>query len=176
MKYKILFPFALLLGLAFSTFAQTEAEMQMDAFETLVGGKWKAEGKWLNGNPFKQEVQFFWELDHNIIKVETKGFLDDNGEEFGLRSEGIRAWDSKDNSAKFWEFDIFGEITSGSCIIEENGNIHYQYEFNLDGSEAIFRDSWTKLNEDTFRYKVGIYENGKWKSVYLDTTFRREEN
>jgi hypothetical protein len=175
MTKNILLSLAFTIGIISSSFSQSDAEMQMDAFETLVGGTWKAEGKWLKGNPFRQEVTFEWSLDHNIIRVKTSSYLDEEGEEFGLRSEGIRAWDSKDNSPKFWEFDVFGEVTTGSCIIEDNGNIHYQYEYVLDGSTSIFRDSWTKLNENTYRYKAGIYEGGKWKSVYLDTTFKREE-
>lgn len=154
-------------------FAQQSREEGMNAIAQLIGGKWVAEGKWQqDGKKFKQEVIFEWGLDHNIIKVKTYGITDPETGEFGLRNEGIRAWDDKDNAMKFWEFDIFGGITSGTCIVDEQ-QVHYQYEYKIDDSYALFRDTWTKIDDDTYRYRVGIVEHGKWQSILLDTTFKR---
>ncbi|MGB0526119.1 MAG: hypothetical protein ACPGJS_24265 [Flammeovirgaceae bacterium] len=152
--------------------AQQTREEAMEAISQLIGGKWVAEGKWLDGKQFKQEIIYEWGLDHNIIKVKTYGYTDQGQREFGLRNEGIRAWDDKDNAMKFWEFDIFGGITTGSCLVDQN-QVHYQYEYKIDESYALFRDTWTKIDDDTYRYRVGIVEDGKWESVLLDTTFKR---
>ena len=170
---KTLFLLILILAIGYQhTYAQQSRQEGINVISQLIGGKWVAEGKWQDGKKFKQELKFMWGLSHNIIKVKTYAIIDQETGEFGLRNEGIRAWDDKDNAMKFWEFDIFGGITTGTCIIDGD-QIHYQYEYKMDESYALFRDTWTKIDEDSYRYRVGIVEDGKWQSILLDTTFKR---
>ena len=146
-------------------------EAIMNAISALIGGKWVVEGKWPNGGAFKQEQIYEWGLNKSIIKVKTLGSIDEKGT-FGLRNEGIRAWDSKANVMKMWEFDVFGGITVGIADVE--GNSHYfEYDYADSGKTRKFRDLWTKVGPDLYDYKVGIFEDGKWQSVFLESQYKR---
>jgi hypothetical protein len=154
-------------------YAQGSQTTLLDTFSNLAGSKWKAEGKWSNGGSFKQEQIYEWGVGKKIVKVQTFGTVDQQGS-YGLRGEGIRAWDNKQKVMRFWEFDVFGGITIGTCGIDGN-SFYYEYDYAANGKVRKFRDSWTKLNEDTYAYKVGIYEGEKWESVFLEAKFERIE-
>ena len=48
-----------------------------------------------------------------IIKAQAYGTVNSQTGEFGLRNEGIRAYDAEAGELRFWEFDVFGGITAG---------------------------------------------------------------
>ena len=151
---------------------QHQQEQSFQVLSQLIGGKWLAEGQWSNGSPFKQEMIYEWGLNHTIIKVKTYGTTDHETGAFGLRNEGIRAWDATQNKLLFWEFDVFGGITSGHCLIEGQ-NIYYEYVYSQNGESNTFRDAWTRIDENTYVYKVGIYKDEQWKAVFLESSFKR---
>ena len=173
MKRLLIF-FVLFFPLTQQLNAQDEKATSLLVFSNMIGGTWKAEGKWLDGKEFKQHVVFEWGLNQQIIKVKTYGYTDEDNATFGLRSEGIRAWSDRESGMKFWEFDVFGELTEGLCLVDGE-NFHYLYEYKWDDSYALFKDSWTKIDDDTYRYRVGVFAEGKWTAIYLDTTFKRSE-
>ena len=56
---------------------QDDRETLTQYFKELAGGRWKSEGKWNNGQPFKQEIEFTFSLDGKLVKTQSYGFIDD---------------------------------------------------------------------------------------------------
>ncbi|MEH0156869.1 hypothetical protein V6R21_22260 [Limibacter armeniacum] len=146
-----------------------EQGTKLQAFHNLMDGKWVTEGKWENGTPFKQEMTFEWGLGKTLVKVKTFGITNMETKSFGLRNEGIRTWSKTDSTIRFWEFDVFGGITEGVCLVEGK-DIHYEYEY---GKERL-RESWVYKDLNTYQYRIGVYKKGKWQKVYMDAVYRRE--
>ncbi len=155
-------------------FSQDEKESAMNALAEMIGGKWVIHTKWENGGEFRQEQIFEWGLGKTIIKTTTYGTVNQETGEFGLRNEGIRAWDSAAKQMKFWEFDVFGGITTGVCGMEGN-SFYYEYEYAPEGEMQIFRDVWTKIDKNTYSYQIGIYKDGKFAKVFLEVEAKRVE-
>jgi hypothetical protein len=142
------------------------------AHENLVGGTWKAESQWSDGTPFKSHVSYEWALDGTILKTKTFGNIRRDGYEFGLRNEGIRAYDGAHKEMVFFEFDIFGGITSGT-IKYDGKNIFYQYSYETGEETMQLTDSWEYQDEDHYDYTVGVYEDGHWKQKFLTSVMTR---
>ena len=137
-------------------------------FTSLIGSKWRMEGKWDNGKSFKQEKEFSLGLEGKIVRVKTYGTINPQTGDFGLRNEGVRTYNAQTKQFEFYEFDVFGGVTSGTVEFED-GNIIYHYTYN--GEDLT--DFWEKVDEDTYKYKVGILEDGKWTKVYHTSEFVR---
>ena len=154
----ICFPFVL--------FAQ---ENPLSIFSPLVGANWKAEGKWGDGSIFKQEVEYRFDLNQQIVIANSKGFTDAKKENYGPRNHGIRQYDASSKTIVFWEFDVFGGRTEGH-VFTDGKDIYYQYNYG----NSIVTDLWYYIDENTYGFKVGQYEDNIWKQVYLDTKFVRQ--
>jgi len=126
-----------------------------------------------SGQPFIQEIEVEMSLNSQLTKVKSYGFVDEQGT-FGLRNEGIRAWDNDTNQMRFWAFDIYGGITEGFVGLFTNG-FFYQYEYpDGKGGLTVLRDVWTKKNIDTYNFHVESLVDGKPVDVFLQTEFKRE--
>lgn len=131
------------------------------------------EAKWPNGQVFKQEVIYEWALNKKLLKVKTYGTINPETGEYGLRNEGFRAWDSETEKILFWEFDIFGGITSGECVLE-NGAYHFEYFYKINDEVRKMRDSWTPVDENSYKYEVVMREGGAWSKVLLSEIMKRQ--
>ncbi|WP_282056710.1 hypothetical protein [Maribacter luteus] len=147
------------------TYAQ---KSNLSMFNNLVGKSWKASGTWGDGNKFDQEIRFHFSLDSTIVIAESYGYINKEQTKTGLRNHGIRQYDKNTDSIKFWEFDVFGGLTKGS-VYSEGKNIIYQYTY---GTSTV-TDMWEYVDDSTYNFKVGSYENGEWKQVYLRTKFKK---
>lgn len=164
MKIKLLL---LTLFISITTFGQ---KSELSIFDNLVSKTWKAEGEWGNGTKFMQEITFTYSLDKKLVIAESIGFVDKAQTKLGPRNHGIRQFDAATNTIKFWEFDVFGGLTQGT-VSAEGKNIVYQYKYG----DAIITDMWEYVDDSTYNFKVGSYENGQWKQVYLSTRFVEQE-
>ena len=135
-------------------------------FKNLLNKTWKANGNWGDGSIFKQEISFSYDLNEKIIITKTKGFIDETQEKYGNRNHGIRIYDTATSTYKFWEFDIFGGVTTGDITYRDN-DIYYTYQYG----ESVITDLWEYVNESTYKYKVGILVDDEWQKVFLETTF-----
>lgn len=106
-------------------------------------------------------------LNNTIVIVNSTGFIDKKQTELGLRNHGIRQFDKASDGIKFWEFDVFGGLTEG-IVLSQGKNIFYQY--NYGGS--LVTDMWEYVDDNTYNFKVGDYEDGVWKQIYLNTKFK----
>ena len=139
---------------------------ELSLFNSLMGKTWKADGNWNDGSKFKQEKTFEYDLDSTIVIVNTIGFTDQERTKLGKRNYGIRQYDKKSDAVRFWEFDVFGGLTTGFVFTEGN-NLFYKYEYK--GSQIT--NMWELVNDTTFNFKVGIWKNGDWEQLFLDTQF-----
>ncbi len=141
---------------------------ELELFENLVNKTWSAKGQWENNGPqFKQEVSFHLDLENTIVVTESKGFINKEQTKFGDRNHGIRQYDKKTNTIKFWEFDVFGNVTKGT-VVAQGKNIVYQYQYG----ESLITDMWEYVDDSTYNFKVGICNNGIWEQLYLNTVFK----
>ncbi|MGV6845473.1 MAG: hypothetical protein ACWA42_05025 [Lutibacter sp.] len=143
-------------------------ENKLSIFRNLIGNKWKAEGTWFNGKPFKQIKTFEYNLDSTIIVAKTNGFIDKKLTKLGNRNYGIRHYDKKSDTVKFWEFDVFGGLTTG-IVFAKGKNIFYQYDYG----KSRITNLWEFVNVNTYNFKVGIQKNGKFDQLFLETKFVR---
>ncbi len=137
-------------------------------FKNLVGKTWKAEGNWGDGSKFSQEINFTYSLDSLIVISESIGFIDKAQTKLGKRNHGIRQYEKESKTIKFWEFDVFGGLTTGA-VFAEGKNIIYQYEYG----DSKVTDMWEYVNDSTYNFKVGEYVKGQWSQIYLNTQFKQ---
>lgn len=150
-------------------------DQSLNTFDILFGGAWSFDGKWPNGTEFKQEYKFEWSLNKKIVNVTTFGTINMETNEHGLRNKGIRAWDNQTQEANFWEFDIFGGITEGKCIIDGK-DIIYEYEYNMEGKSELFNDVWRFIDDNTYntyQYTVRMKNTEGWK-VFTTNELKRK--
>lgn len=139
----------------------------LEIFNPLIGKTWRAEGKWGDGSEYKQEIEFTYSLDSTIVLVYSKGFIDAEQSKTGLRNIGVRQVDQESGSIKFWEYDVFGGRTEGT-VRGLGKDLLYQYQYG----ESLVMDMWEYVDEGRYNFKVGSYESGKWKAIYLETEFK----
>ena len=154
--------------LLISSFGFCQEKSPLEQFDKFTNGIWITEGEWSNGQKFKQEIDFSWGLDQKILKVKTFGTIDQKTNKYGLRNEGIRAYNAKDSIIQFWEFDIYGGITNGICYFEGK-NLHYEYDYN--GSKL--KESWLYIDQDNYKYQIGSLVNGKIDKIYMKSSYKR---
>jgi len=145
----------------------------LDAFNGLVGGRWHAEGSWGNGQKFIQEIEFRWDLGETIVIAESYGPVEPGSEELTHRNHGVRAWFPEKERAWFWEFDVFGGLTQGE-ITFDGTTISMTYGYGEGGQKVKIRDTWTRLDDNTYEFIVQQYEDGKWGDALLETQFHRK--
>ncbi len=143
-------------------------------FQPLMQGTWKAEGKWKDGKPFKQEINYSWENEGENVKMVTKSYLDTNYSAFGLFSEGTVSWDTITNTITFRMEDVHGNLIEGG-IKNNQKSIHYNYEYVAEnGMKTYMTDALIWIKPDKYMFKVGVLEKDEWKEVYLETYFFRK--
>ncbi|MDG5490885.1 hypothetical protein [Psychroserpens sp. SPM9] len=145
-------------------------DRDLSAFRPLVDKTWVAEGKWENGTEFKQEVNFHYDLDNSIVIANSKGFVNQEQTKYGPRNHGVRQYDKASKSFKFWEFDVFGNVTTGTVVFQGK-NILYHYKYG----DLMMTDMWEYVDESIYNFKVGIYANGNWEQYYLNTVFKAKK-
>ncbi|MFC5047568.1 hypothetical protein ACFSTE_06440 [Aquimarina hainanensis] len=141
-------------------------KVSLDVFENLVNKTWVAEGTWGDGSNFKQELIFSYDLNGTIITADSYGFVDKDQKEWGKRAHGVRQVDVASNTLVFWEFDVFGNMTTGT-MYSKGKDIYYQYRYG----EVLLTDMWKYVNDATYSFIVGELIDGEWKKKYLETTF-----
>lgn len=135
-------------------------------FKPLENHIWKAEGKWGDGSTFKQEISLEFSLENHLVKVESKGFTNMEQTAFGLRNHGVRQFDQNLKKIRFWEFDVFGNVTEGT--VESDGkDIIYRYDYG----GTYVTEMWKYKNDTVYDFVVGVLENGEWKQKFLETQF-----
>lgn len=145
-------------------------ENSLSGFTNLIGKTWKAEGTWADGSKFKQEIDFKYSLEKNAVITQSKGYTNKEQTTYGNRNHGIRKYDASSKSIKFWEFDVFGEVTEGTVTIKGK-NLYYQYNYE----STIVTDAWEYVDDNTYNFKVGNYTDNKWEQIYLETQFTSEK-
>ena len=145
-------------------------ETKLSPFTPLIGKVWKAEGNWGDGSKFKQEVEFHFDLNNTIVIAASKGYTNKEQTEFGARNHGIRRYNPEKQTIEFWEFDVFGGVTTGT-VKNEGKNIIYTYAY---GNSTV-TDMWEYVDDNTYTFKVGDYQNGEWKQLYLETKFSAQQ-
>jgi len=141
----------------------------LEGFNKLVGKTWKASGQWSNGSNFEQEVYFSFDLDQQIVLAETLGYVDEKQKELGKRNHGVRLYNATTEKLEFWEFDRFGGVTNGQLMVEGN-TIYYFYSYG--GTDLT--DCWEYIDVNTYKFTVGVYNNGSWEKTYLTTEFKQK--
>ncbi|WP_109829673.1 hypothetical protein [Reichenbachiella versicolor] len=141
-------------------------ENPLSIFKPLENYIWTAEGNWGDGSQFKQVISLEFSLNDKIVKVESKGFIDTAQTQFGSRNHGVRQYDQKAKAIRFWEFDVFGNLTEGT-VEKEDRDIIYKYVY---GGTSV-TEIWKYKSDTTYGFIVGIYEDGEWKQKFLETQF-----
>lgn len=157
---KLIIPF---LWIPIGSFAQ---DNPLSVFKPLENYVWSAEGTWGDGTLFKQEITLQFSLQDKIVQVASKGYTNTEQTAFGLRNHGIRHYDARLNEILFWEFDVFGNVTEGT--VEAKGK-DIIYKYNYEGTRVT--EMWKYVDDLTYDFTVGVYEEGEWIQQLLKTKF-----
>lgn len=140
-------------------------------FEPLMNATWKAEGKWKDGKPLKQDVVYKWSDDREEVLMKTNSYLDLSFIQFGHFSDGFHKWDSLKNVITFKVKDVQGNVIDGTVKTQQK-TIMYKYNHTLPSGEVIgMTDALIWIKPDKYMFKVGTMEGEEWKDVYLETYF-----
>ena len=157
------------LALPFSILAQ--GNIMLMPFEPLMNATWKAEGKWKDGTPFKQEVSYSWAEDHESVNMVTNSYLDTTFTDFGKFSDGVHKWDTISNSISFHVKDIHGNVIDGKVRTKVK-TIMYEYVYENElGVKTYITDALIWVKPDKYMFKVGTMKDDVWEEVYLETYF-----
>ncbi|MHA7056151.1 hypothetical protein ACWGOQ_0002955 [Aquimarina sp. M1] len=96
-----------------------------------------------------------FDLNNTLLIAKSKGFTDKQQTKYGWRNHGIRKFDTKMKTIKFWEFDVFGGGTKGT-VTTDGKNIIYRYQYR----ESLVTDFWEHVDNHTYNFKVEDYEKG----------------
>ncbi|MEO0340994.1 MAG: hypothetical protein AAF242_17510 [Bacteroidota bacterium] len=139
------------------------------SFQPLLNKTWIASGQWGDGSAFEQTIHFKAAVEGQVILTESYGFIDQEQKKKGHRNHGIRKIDPETGALVFWEFDVFGGVTTGNLEVKDKDFI-YQYQYG----ETMVTDYWEYIDYQTYNFKVGQFEDGEWKQVYLTTQFKEK--
>ncbi len=142
-------------------------------FTQMNGSRWECQGKWKVGKPFHQIYTFEWSENNIVCQVNTFDFERSENKNPSLRNVGIRKFDQKNNQWKFWEFDYLGGITEGKISYREQ-SIYYTYAYEVNGQTNWMTDAWEFVNDSTYNFKIGVWENESWTSVYCEGVVKRQ--
>ncbi len=145
--------------------ASIGGQAQMEVFEPLLDKVWSAQGTWGDGSKFRQDISFAYGLDSTVILTNSMGYVDEEQTQYGERNHGLRRMDVPSGKMLFWEFDVFGGLTTGE-VTTVGRDIYYHYEYG----GSLVTDAWLYQSDDEYRFVVGSYVDGKWNAKYLETT------
>lgn len=164
---KTTFSLLFTLSLGFLSVAQNP----LDVFDHLVNKTWRTDTQWENKNAFFQEITFEYALNSSLVLTKTKGHINKEQTQIGERNFGIRQYDQSKKTIYFVEYDIFGGKTEGS-VIAQNKNLIYTYTYG--GVELT--EKWIYVNPKTYTYKIGIWKDDTWETLYLESQFNQVIN
>lgn len=166
---------AIIVATLVSSAVFAQGNIMLMPFEALMNAEWKAEGKWKDGTPFKQEVSYSWAEDQESVNMITKSYLDSTGTDFGKFSEGIHTWDTISNSIKFQVKDINGNVIDGNVRTKVK-TIMYEYVLENElGMKTYMTDALIWIKPDKYMFKVGTMKDDEWQEVYLETYFFKKK-
>lgn len=152
-----------------AVFAQ--GNIMLMPFEALMNANWKAEGKWKDGTPFKQEVSYSWADDEESVNMVTNSYLDTTFTDFGKFSTAVHTWDTLTNSIKFQVKDIHGNMIEGNVRTKVK-TIMYEYVYLGENDvKTYMTDALIWIKPDKYMFKVGVMKDDEWQEVYLETYF-----
>ncbi|HAP69823.1 MAG TPA: hypothetical protein DCR04_08895 [Flavobacteriales bacterium] len=163
-----------LFALPVTLFAQ--GNIMLMPFEALMNSEWKAEGKWKDGRPFKQEVSYSWSDDEESVNMVTKSYLDTTFTDFGKFSDGVHTWDTLTNTIKFQTKDIHGNVIDGNVRTKVK-TIMYEYVYLGENDvKTYMTDALIWIKPDKYMFKVGTMKDDEWQEVYLETYFFKKKD
>ena len=148
----------------------TDAQVDHPVFAflgELAGHRCEIRESWPNGQPFRLDKEFSWDLEGRIVTMRSYS-IDENGDRTP-RNLGIRAYDEESRNARYWEFDRLGNVTEGPVWVED-GVLYYEYPYGPTGQ--TLRDSWTPSREGVYSFMVREWIDGEWGQTYMDGTYR----
>ena len=159
----------------FSSSLFAQGNIMLMPFEALMNATWKAEGKWKDGKPFKQEVSYSWSEDEETVNMVTKSYLDSTFTDFGKFSDAVHTWDTISNSIIFQVKDIHGNVIDGNVRTKVK-TIMYEYVLeNKLGMKTYMTDALIWIKPDKYMFKVGTTKDDEWTEVLFETYFFKKK-
>ena len=159
----------------FSSSLFAQGNIMLMPFEALMNATWKAEGKWKDGKPFKQEVSYSWSEDEETVNMVTKSYLDSTFTDFGKFSDAVHTWDTISNSIIFQVKDIHGNVIDGNVRTKVK-TIMYEYVLeNKLGMKTYMTDALIWIKPDKYMFKVGTMKDDEWTEVLFETYFFKKK-
>lgn len=149
--------------------APTTQPLTLSELHFLVGGEWRADTKWANGNPFKAGVRFESVFDGKFIR----------GESWTIEPAGER----KPRDLVFFSqrgvhlvqhvFNADGNTREAIATGREDASLTFEWtRDNADGTTTPLKLIVTKLDDNRHQQRVMMFIRGEWHTL-LDATWTR---
>lgn len=168
MKLKIA---AALLLMATCSSAQTTRPASLDLLRPFLGGEWKTEGKWANGNPLRAVMKFDWLLAEKHLRAE--GFtVDEAGNQ---QPRDVSIFSIAEGQLVQHVFAADGNARRAVGHVAEDGAIVFEWSRpNADGSATALKQIIRLVDQDTAQQQFLMHIRGEWHTL-LDTTWHRQK-
>jgi uncharacterized protein YndB with AHSA1/START domain len=170
MKRSIVAALVLISGLA--TAQTTQPALDLSAIDWCVGGVWRAEGKWANGNPFKAEARFETILGGAHIQATSITF-DETGSE---KPRDVAIFSVANGQLVQHTFNADGQSRKSTASRDDEDNLVFAWtKPNKDGTETELKQIITRVSDDDCRQKIMMHIKGEWHTL-IDVAWKRSRS
>lgn len=149
--------------------AQDPAPASLDALQWTVGGKWKTDSKWANGNPFKAVARFESILGGKFIRAESV-VIDESGQS---KPRDIVIFSVTDGRLQQHVFNADGNTRIATGTIEADGTLVFEWQrANADGTSTALKQRIRQVDANTSSQQVLMHIRGEWHTL-IDSTWTR---
>jgi hypothetical protein len=146
-------------------------EGPLAAVAPFVGGEWRIDGKWVNGEALKARETFAWGLGNKFIEVRTFVSKSDGSGEYE-RYRGVFA--VKDGKLVSYNFAYDGGNTVDDVTVEGKVLKIRRTVANVDVPTVIHQEI-ERTGDDTFHWRVSLERDGKTDKIMDGEWVRKKE-
>lgn len=159
-------------ALCATAWAQTSRPAALADLQPFVGGEWRADAKWANGDTFKAVARFESILGGRYIQG-VSSTLDDAG---NPRPRDLVIFSDSHGVLTQHVFNADGNTRTATGSREEDGTLVFEWvRQNPDGTNTPLKQRIRHVDADTCQQQVLMHIRGDWHTL-IDATWTRAKS
>jgi hypothetical protein len=137
----------------------------------FVGGEWKVEGKWSNGQELRARSVYVWGVNKKVIMAKT--FVQDGkGGEY-QRYEDVMFWHPQQKRLMLHTYAFNGAFGETVTECPEANKLRFGFTPVTADKPSKVRQTIVFTDDDTFTWKVEMQNKDKWEQL-IEATWKRQ--